>query len=243
MAWPAAWEGFVWRRTLILATLAGMLLSGCAVQAPQPPESKAERPSGFPADFYQRAAARGSPVFAIDASVSLVVIEVHRGGSLARVGHDHVIASHGVRGYVAPNEGRADLYIRLDELIVDEPDLRAQAAFDSQPTEAAIAGTRENMLRQLNAVQYPYAVISVAGVDGAGADRWLSASIAVNGIARAVRIPAKLEQTADELTVNGVLALEQTDFAIVPLAILGGAIQVQDRVAVRFAINARRLQA
>lgn len=228
-------------RSALLATVASLLLAGCAVQAP-PPESRVQRPAPFADDFYRLAAARGSPVFAIDAARSLVVIEVWRGGSLARLGHDHAIASHGVHGYVAPNEGRADLYIPLDELVVDEPELRQQAAFDSQPTEADIAGTRENMLRQFRATQYPYAVVSVAGVGADAAGTWLDASIAVNGITRELRIPVQIEQSAEQLTVNGRLAVEQTQFDIVPLSILGGAIQVQDGVDVRFTIQARRLR-
>ena len=52
---------------------------------------------------------------------SRIVIEVRRGGTLAQLGHDHVVVSHDVAGYVAPAEGRADLYVRLDRLVVDEP--------------------------------------------------------------------------------------------------------------------------
>src|SRR5271167_427675 len=106
-------------------------LAACAVQAPPPPPGREAGPAEFPEAFYQQSAQRGLPVFAIDPAVSLIVIEVRRGGSLAQLGHDHAIASHNVRGYVAPNEGRADVFIRLDELVVDEPELRAQAAFDT----------------------------------------------------------------------------------------------------------------
>jgi len=78
--------------------LVALALCACAVQAPRPPESAEQAPAGFPDDFYQRSAQRGLAVFAIDPSVSLIVIEVRRGGSLARLGHDHVIASHNVHG-------------------------------------------------------------------------------------------------------------------------------------------------
>jgi hypothetical protein len=226
-------------RRLLSATMvvAGVVLAACAVQAPQPPQSKAQQPAEFPDAFYQPS---GRVVFAIDPALSLVVIEVRRGGSLAKVGHDHAIASHNIRGYIAPNEGRADLYIRLDELVVDEPALRAQAAFDTQPTEAAITGTRDNMLAQLQAVEHPFAVISVAGVETDAAGTWLQASIALRGATRTVRVPAQIEQSPDRLTVSGRVELEQSSFGIAPMSILGGALVVQDRVDVRFQIEARR---
>jgi hypothetical protein len=217
------------------------VLAACAVQGPQAPESTAQRPAEFPEDFYQRAAQSGSPVFAIEPGLSLVVIEVHRSGSLAQLGHDHVIASRNVRGNAAPDQGRADLYIRLDELVVDDPELRAQAQFATHPTEAAIAGTRQNMLAQLHAEQHPYALISVesVGVDATGP--LLNASITLNGITLMVRIPVKLEQTTADLSVDGRVALEQTGFGIVPLSILGGALRVQDQVDARFLIRGRRV--
>lgn len=228
------------RRRLVVATVAGLVLAACAVPPPRAPEIKAERPPGFPADFYRQSAARGHPVFEIDPALSLVVIEVYRGGSLARLGHDHAIASHNIRGYVAPEEARADLYIRLDELVVDEPELRAEAALDTQPTEAAIAGTRRNMLLMLRAEQNPYAVVSVERVEAAATGPVLNASITLNGVSSAVTIPAQIEQGNDQLMVKGRVSLGQTQFGIVPLSILGGAILVQDQVEVRFMIQARR---
>jgi hypothetical protein len=229
------------RRKFIVATAFAVLLAACAVQAPLSPESKEQRPSGFPDDFYRRSAERDSAVFIIEPALSLVVIEVRRSGSLANLGHDHVIASHNVRGYVAPNEARADLYVRLEELVVDEPELRVEAGFGTQPPEPAIAGTRENMLGQFHAEQHPYAVISVGSIDADATGTRLNAFITLNGITREVRIPVQIEQTASQLIVNGRVTLEQSNFGIVPFSILGGALQVQDRVDVRFVIHAHRV--
>jgi hypothetical protein len=224
-----------------IASAVALLLAACAVQVARPPVSNEQRPGGFPDNFYQQLAQRGDVVLQIEPARSLVVIEVRRAGSLANLGHDHVVASHDVRGYVAPNAARADLYIRLDQLVVDEPDMRAQVAFATQPSEAAIAGTRENMLGKFNADQHPYAVISVDGVVADAADPTLNASITLNGVTRAMRIPVKIEKAADQLTVTGRVSFAQTSFGIEPYSILGGALQVQDRVEVRFALHARSM--
>jgi hypothetical protein len=229
------------RRAFIAASFVALALAGCAAQIARPPVDEQQRPAEFPDNFYQQLAQRGAVVWQIDPARSLVVIEVRRAGSLAKLGHDHVVASHDVRGYVAPNDARADLYVQLDQLAVDEPDLRAQAAFETQPSEAQIAGTRENMLRQFNAENHPYAVISVVGMDADAADPRLNASITLNGVTQAVRIPVKIEKTAHQLTVTGHVAVAQTAFGITPYSIFGGALQVQDQVDVRFAILARSI--
>src|SRR5262249_45638287 len=151
----------------IAAVLAAGLGAGCAPQPPAAPPLAREAPAEFPAEYYAQAAAEGRPVYRIDPARSLVVVEVRRGGSLAKLRHDHVVASHEVTGCVASDRGRADLYIVLDRLVVDEPALRAEAGFDTQPAESDIAGTRRNMLdRVLDAGRHPYALIRVNSVDG-----------------------------------------------------------------------------
>jgi hypothetical protein len=229
------------RRTFVAVTIVAGLLTACVSQVPRVPPSEEQRPSGFPEQVYLQGAARGQPIFVIEPAQSLVVIEVRRAGSLAQLGHDHVVASHDVRGYIAPDDDRADLYVRFDTLAVDEPELRAQAAFDTHPSAAAIAGTRENMLTTLHAEQHPYALISAKKLDTDATNPQVDVAITVNDVTREMRIPVRVEKAAAQLTVTGRVALEQTGFGIVPLSILGGGLQVQDRVEIRFAIRASRV--
>jgi hypothetical protein len=230
------------RTGFVRAVVIAGLLAGCASQAPRAADDgEGQQPSGFPDAYYLQAAARGQPVYEIDPVSTLVVIDVRRGGTLAQLGHDHVVASHDVRGYLAPAEGRADLYLRLDRLVVDERELRAEAQFDTQPSDEAIAGTRANMLEKLGAGKHPWALVAVrdAGIDATGSR--MNATITLNGITRAMRISPQIVFAAEEVSVDGRVTLEQTNFGIAPFSILGGALQVQDQVAVRFRIRARRM--
>jgi polyisoprenoid-binding protein YceI len=224
-------------RAWFAAALVMALLAACTQPVPRPgPELSA--PAEFPAAFYAQAIAAGEPVYAVDPARSLVVIEVRRGGSLARLGHDHVVASHDAHGFVAPHAARADLYVRLADLVVDEPALRAGAGFDSTPSAADIAGTRGNMLdKVLHADRHPYALIHATRA--AGDDR-LAIAITLDGVTRDFEAPVALEQGDEELRVAGTLAFDQTAFGLVPFSILGGAIEVLDRVSLRFDIHARR---
>src|SRR2546428_6092793 len=95
----------------LLSTLLALRLAGCAPLLREPAPAPAGPPADFPEGYYREALGRGKPVFRVDPRESLVVIEVRRAGSLARLGHDHVVASHEIGGYVAPDEGRADLYV------------------------------------------------------------------------------------------------------------------------------------
>ncbi|MNM39033.1 hypothetical protein D3C81_498020 [compost metagenome] len=59
---------------------------------------------------------------------------------------------------------------------------------------------------------------------------------------RSVQLPVRIEETADgkSLQASGSLLLKQSDFGIVPFAILGGAMAVQDQMELAFRITARR---
>ncbi len=224
----------------LLSTMLALMLAGCAPLVREPAPAPAVPPADFPEGYYREALAQGKPVFRVDSRESLVVIEVRRSGSLARLGHDHVVASHELVGYVAPGEGRADLVVALESLAVDEAALRAEAGFDTQPTEPDIEATRANMLEKvLEAEKFPFALVRVSGADASQRDVALSVAITLHGHVRTLQVPAEIEADAEKMSVTGRFSFDQTDFGITPYSLLGGAIAVQNRVDLRFRIVAR----
>lgn len=226
------------RANLCVVAVLVALLGGCAAQVAAPP-STSGFPAAFPAAYYERLQRQGQPVFRIDAAHSLVVIAVRRSGSLARLGHDHVVASHDVAGYIAPDQGRADFYVPLDALVVDEPALRAEAGMQTQPTPDQIAGTRRNMLEHvLETHSYPYALVAF---DDRGKTLPRRVNLTLHGRTEAVEVSPRIEEAAEEVSVEGSLAIDQSRFGIAPFAILGGAVAVQDRVDITFRLRADRV--
>ena len=230
------------RALRLAAVFLSTLLAGCAPLLREPAPAPAGPPADFPEGYYREALGRGKPVFRVDSRESLVVIEVRRSGSLARLGHDHVVASHEIGGYVAPDEGRADLYVALARMQVDEPALREEAGFDTQPGESDIEGTRSNMLEKvLEADKFPFALIQVSGAKAKEKKTTLAVAITLHGHMRTLQVPAEIEADAEKMSVAGRLAFNQSDFGITPYSLLGGAIAVKDALELRFRIRARRL--
>ena len=211
-----------------------------AVPEAAPEAALVRAPQGFPVDVYERLAAQGEAVYRVGPADALVVLTVRRGGSLARLGHDHVIASRSMQGFVAPAQGRADLYMPLAELTVDESALRTEAGLDTQPTPSDIEGTRTNMQdKVLRVREFPYALVQVRDVDAKKQAASASVSITLLGTTRTSTVPLVLVATRDGLRAIGMMELKQSEFGIAPLSLLGGALQVEDAFKVRFDIRAR----
>lgn len=232
-----------WAARGVAATLAAAaLLAGCTLPTVAPPAAARREPAEFPLDDYRDLAAQGKPVYRVDAARSIVIIEVRRAGSMARLGHDHVVASHDVAGFVAPGQGRADLWLALDALVVDEPALRAAAGLTTEPSPDDIAGTRRNMLtRVLETDRYPHALISLRELGAGGNPIRLSVRMTLHGVTRSYEAHASYDKGEQALAVSGTMAIDQSDFGIVPLSVLGGAIAVQDRLQIGYRIHALRM--
>jgi hypothetical protein len=190
--------------------------------------------------------APGGQVYRIDPARSELRIRVYRGGRLARLGHNHVVASRDVRGFVFLAESLpdsvADLYVPAGTLIVDDAADRAAAGedFDYTLDANAVAGTRRNMLGEavLDADHHPFVRIHAAVEEGAAPDIRLRLAITIRGVTRDYVVPARLVLSAGRLMLSGALALRQSDFGITPYSVLGGALQVQDTLRLDYRIQA-----
>lgn len=228
------------KSALIAAITALCALSACT-QLPPPASTPATTPATAlataPATVAQPSTPNAGPLLHIDAAQSLIVATVRRGGILARLGHDHTVASHTVSGTVSPSRNVADFQFRLDEMKIDEADLRRIAGLEKQPSADAIEGTRNNMLTKvLDAERYP--IVNVHA-ERLAAGQPLQVSITLHGITRTLAIPVELREENGVISVKGTVNLKQTDFGLTPFSVMGGAMSVQDQMELRFDLTAR----
>jgi hypothetical protein len=240
-------------KTMILALLACLLalaLAGCA-PGPTAPEGPMEAgaPAGFPAADYLSAQRPAGRVYRIDPGRSQVLIRVHRAGSLARLGHNHIVASRDVQGYVLlaedPDRSRADLYLPVARLVVDDPDLRAAAgegfAYPLEPHD--VEATRRNMLGEkvLDAAHHPFLQLAISVRERGEAQWLLNTAIALRGRTTRLTAPARVEENEAGLLASGRLEVSQRDLGLTPFSVLGGALQVRDRLDVTYRLTATPL--
>ena len=186
-------------------------------------------------------------LFHVIGDESLIQIFAYRGGTLARVGHNHVIASRNLQGDVRltddMRQSQFDLTIPVTLLTIDEPDLRAAAGdeFASEVPDSAREGTRKNLLSEslLDGERFPGIQLRLSALEVNGDHYEASIDITIKARRHTVRVPLALAVTADALTASGELRLQQSELGLTPFSVMLGALTVQDELRVMFAVTAR----
>lgn len=226
LAWPLA---ILW------------LVAACATRIPFELEKTAA-----PIDLaaYQSAARTGAHIYEIVPSESLVLLKVGRAGSMAKLGHDHAIASVDLVGLVALHtdhgESSASIAMPLKNLIVDSPAYRKRLGLDSEPSEEDIAGTYSNMQKMLDADTWPWVLLEVQLVDATANPSLANVSITLHGVTRSLTVPMALTTNGERVSVDGQFSVTQSDFGIVPFSALGGLMRVADEIDIQFEVVAKR---
>jgi polyisoprenoid-binding protein YceI len=227
-----------------LIALCALSLSGCPrpVRPPEPAAPVPAEPTGQ---------TRGSTAYDVVSRDSTVSIFVYRGGTLSRLGHNHVVTSHSLRGrlWINPQLAQSgfELSFPVQELTVDEPEARRAAGpeFSSEVSAADKEGTRKNMLRDavLDADQYPNVTLRSVKISGSLASAQVVARITLRNTSRDVQVPAAVKVDGQRVVAKGEFDILQTEFGIKPFSIALGALEVQDRLHIRYSIAAERAAA
>lgn len=236
------------RAGLLLCLCLGLAACPRPVQPPSPapsvpPVQPQPQPSPAPPGDIKDAV-----IYQIDPAASELHILVYRGGTLARLGHNHVMSSRSLTGrvWMQPQFAASgfEMSFPVAELIVDDAAARRAAGSDFPPEIPAAdkEGTRKNMLRAevLDAERHPRVEVKSAKVGGTLQAPQVTARITIKQASRDVVVPVVAAINGDRLTASGEFEILQTDFGIRPFSIALGALEVKDRLLVRFKLVAEQ---
>jgi len=193
------------------------------------------------------AAADESRRFTIDAAGSDVHWLVYKAGTLARLGHNHVITVAELTGSVStdgasPSASHFELQFPVASLVVDDPKLRSGLGpdFSSVPSADDVAGTRKNMLSERVLMGDHFATIRVSGQGpiGSADAQTLQITVELLGRSVALTVPTKVEISGDEVTASGEFELTHTTLGMTPFSVMLGALQVADKMKFVYRIHA-----
>jgi hypothetical protein len=218
-----------------------LLLAAC----PRPVRPPASAPTVPPTPA---ADTRGATVYEVNPRSSQLSILVFRGGKFSRLGHNHVMTSQDLAGrvWVHPQFPRSgfELSFPVAKLVVDDPEARRAAGSDFPPDipQSDKDGTRKNMLKPevLDGEGYPDVKLRAAKVGGTLEAPQVTAHITIKDAGRDVEVPVQVAIEGAKLRASGEFDVLQSEFGIKPFSVALGALEVQDRLHIKFTIVAEK---
>jgi polyisoprenoid-binding protein YceI len=201
-----------------------------------------------PVETSHSANKRGATIYEVDPEASELHILVYRGGTLGRLGHNHVLSSRSLSGdaWLHPDFTRSGFQITLpvESFIIDDAQTRAVHGeqFAAQVPQKDIDGTRRNLMKAevLDVERFSQIRLASSAITGTAADPKVVAQVTIKDVTRELAIPMSLSLEGSQLQASGEFEILQSDFGITPFSVALGALQVQDRLHVTYRVVARR---
>ena len=222
----------------IAAAVLVLSLAACAAPRPRPPAPQAPTAAALTS-----LPAPGE--YKIDSGNSELRLLVYRAGPLSNLGHNHVMVNRELTGIVQIGDDISassfSLRVPVDAFVVDDAQARQDEGgdFPGDIPQEAKAGTRHNMLGAavLNGAQFPD--ITVKSVALTGSLDAVSAEVEISAAGHSSKIsaPLRLQGDAQRVTAVGTMELRQTALGLTPYSLMGGALQVQDAMQLKFKIT------
>jgi polyisoprenoid-binding protein YceI len=215
--------------------VAALVVAGCGARPSAPAQAVAvTRPDG-------------ATPFQLDAQASTIWLFLHADGPMAKIGHAHVITTHGLQGSVwlhpQTEHSGCEFVLPVDAFVVDDPQERVAAGgeYGEPLDEGARAGTREHMLgdRQLDAAQYPKVSLQCQRVTAGPDHSTVDLAVTLRDHTAHLSVPVQWRRTGNTLEVDGEFSFTQSSVGLEPYSLLFGALRVSDEIQARFRLVAR----
>jgi YceI-like domain len=185
-------------------------------------------------------------MYRIDPARSQLRVMVFRGGSLAHLGHNHVLDNRALSGVVTVGDSLQsssfEFSAPVGKFVVDDAQARQEegADFPGEVPDDAKAGTLHNMLSasQLNGAQFPTLDVKSVTIDSVQGVPTATLKVTVAGHDSTISAPFSLTGDSGELRATGQFELRQSAVGISPYSLMGGALQVLDAMQVKLTIVA-----
>jgi polyisoprenoid-binding protein YceI len=178
--------------------------------------------------------------FVIDPRASRFTVQAVATGVLSAMGHNPTIGIRKFAGAVDFNPddlkgGRFQLSIQASSLSVlddisDKDRREIEKLMNEQVLEVAAHPE----------IVYEAAVVSITRIDGALYSATLNGNLNFHGVTRNQPLTARIAMYGEMLRASGEFILRQSDYAIKPLSVMGGALKIKDELKFSFEMVARQ---
>ena len=190
------------------------------------------------------AAGAAPRAFTIDPASSTLTVHVRKGGLFSFVAHDHDVLTTAVTGQVTADA--AEWTRSSVSLVFPTAGLKVDASKEPEDDGAKVQKTMEDAVLEIatyKSIAFASTAVTLVSSDKPGIHLELAGILELHGVKRRISLPVDVTLDGATLTAKGKLKIRQTDFAIKPISIAGGAIKVKDELELSFTMVARETPA
>ena len=170
----------------------------------------------------------------INSEKSLLTVHVNKAGLLSFIGHQHIIASRDLDGWIDEVKNQGYFSFDIAKMTVDEPALLKSNLLPDELNASEKEATKQNMMKMLDAKNFPNVRVLVTSYDIKKS--MIHAKITVKDQMIERDLLVKVTKSASNKITNltGETRLKLLDFAVEPFSALGGLLSVNDEIVIEW---------
>jgi polyisoprenoid-binding protein YceI len=178
--------------------------------------------------------------FVIDPKASRFTVQAFSTGVLSAMGHNPTVGIRKFAGSVGFNPD--DLKGSGFRLSIQASSLSVQDDISDKDRREIEKLMSEQVLEVAThpEIVYEAAMVSITRIDEAVYSAALNGNLNFHGVTRNQPLTARIALYGEMLRASGEFTLRQSDYAIKPLAVMGGALKIKDELKFSFEMVARQ---
>jgi polyisoprenoid-binding protein YceI len=178
--------------------------------------------------------------YALDKTSSRFTVRAFASGMLSSFGHNPTIAIRNFSGDAefdpaAPERATMRVEIRADSLEVTD-DIKSKDRSEIEDT----MNRKVLETEKYPAITFETTTMSASAPDGARFQVNMNGILDLHGVTGTVPVAAQVMLMGDSMRASGEFSLRQSDYAIAPVVVAGGALKLKDELKFSFDIVARK---
>jgi len=170
----------------------------------------------------------------INSEKSLLTVHVNKAGLLSFIGHQHIVASRDLDGWVDEVRNQGYFSFGIAKMTVDEPALLKSNLLPDELNASEKEATKQNMMKMLDAKNFPDVRVSITSFDPKKSMIHTKIIVKDQMIERDLIVKVTKSANNKIMNLTGETSLKLLDFSVEPFSALGGLLSVNNEISIEW---------
>jgi hypothetical protein len=173
----------------------------------------------------------------INTEKSVLTVHVNKVGMLASIGHQHMIASRDISGWLDQENNQGYFSFDITKMTVDESGLLRAKKLPDSLKDSEKEATKQNMIKMLDAKNYPNVRVLITKFDSTKSTIHTKIFLKNKMVERDLLVNVTRSALNKITSISGETNLKLSDFAVEPFSALAGLLSVNNEMIIEWNIT------